>query len=46
MVLADLITEVSSVITSIVPDFEIYVAAGVVFSMAAYVVRRFIGVGL
>jgi len=46
MTLANMITEVTSVITGIVPDFEIYVAAGVVFSLGAYVVRRFIGAGL
>jgi len=46
MTVADMITEVTGVITSIMPDFEIYVAAGVVFSLGAYVVRRFIGAGL
>jgi len=43
MTLADLITAVGGVITTNVPDFEVYIAAGVVFSLAAYAVRRFLG---
>lgn len=46
MTLATLLQEVGTAITDFVPDFGIYVAAGVVVSLAAYTVRRFIGIGL
>lgn len=46
MTLASLLTEITGAIGDIVPDFELYVAAGVVISLAAYTVRRFIGSGL
>lgn len=46
MVLADLLTQLTTTIGDIVPDFEVYIAAGVVISLAAYTVRRFIGAGL
>lgn len=44
--LGDMLTEVTGAITDIIPDFGVYVAAGVVISLAAYTVRRFIGAGL
>lgn len=46
MTLTSLLTEITGAITDIVPDFSLYVAAGVVISLAAYTVRRFIGAGL
>lgn len=44
--LSSLLTEITGAISDIVPDFSVYVAAGVVISLAAYTVRRFIGSGL
>lgn len=46
MVLADLLTQLVTTITDVVPDFEVYIAAGIVVSLAAYTVRRFLGAGL
>lgn len=46
MSLGDLLTQIVSTVTDVVPDFEIFIAGGVVISLAAYTVRRFIGAGL
>lgn len=41
-----LLTQVVDTAFDVVPDFSIYIAAGVVVSLAAYTVRRFLGAGL
>lgn len=46
MTLGSLLTEIVGTVTDVVPDFSLFVAAGVVISLAAYTVRRFIGAGL
>lgn len=46
MTLSSLLTEIVGTVTDVVPDFGLFVAAGVVISLAAYTVRRFIGAGL
>lgn len=46
LTLGSLITSIVGTVTDIVPDFSLYIAAGVVISLAAYTVRRFIGAGL
>lgn len=46
LTLGSLITTIVGTVTDVVPDFEIFIAGGVVISLAAYTVRRFIGAGL
>lgn len=41
MTLASIFSEISTVIDSFVPDFGVYIAAGLIVSLAAIGVRRF-----
>lgn len=45
MLLADVITAAIGAVTDILPDFDVLVAAGVIFGLAAYAGRRFLKMG-
>ncbi len=45
MTLADLITAITGAVGTIVPDLGVFLAAGVVLSLAVYVGRRVIRAG-
>jgi ABC-type arginine/histidine transport system permease subunit len=43
--LPDMITQVTTIVTDTLPDFSVYVAAGVVVAIAAGMARRFLNIG-
>lgn len=45
MTLAELLTSIGTVISDYVADFTVYIAAGVVIALAAFVVKRLIKAG-